>query len=314
LCKVNDDSPVKCFQLSWGAVDDRALALVYRLSDWAFAHKTSVVNAYPVPRGGIYAAQALRGVVSYSEHMVVLKINLVETPEEADVIIDDIIDSGATRGRFDKPFIALVDKTNEPDLRNQFVIFPWERASNEEGPHDNVRRILQYIGEDPDREGLLDTPNRVVKSYAHLFSGYGKNPADVMKVFEDGGENYNEMVLLKNIEFFSNCEHHMQPFFGRAHIAYLPDKRVLGISKLARLLEVFSRRLQIQERLTTQVADALMQYLEPKGAAVVIEAKHFCMVARGVEKQNSIMTTSALRGAFMDSPTVRSEFMSMIRD
>lgn len=173
-----------------------------------------------------------------------------------------------------------------------------------------ITRILTAIGEDPNREGLLKTPERVVKSWGKLYGGYDEDPAEVLKtVFVEG--SCDEMVLLKDIEFYSTCEHHMLPFFGRAHIGYIPSGRVVGVSKLARLLEVYARRLQIQERLTTQVAEALVTHLSPKGVMVVMEAQHFCMTARGVEKQDSIMVTSAVRGQFLEVPT-RNEFMQLI--
>lgn len=174
-----------------------------------------------------------------------------------------------------------------------------------------IVEILAAIGDDPSREGLKDTPARVVKSWGKLYGGYHEDPADVLKtVFVQG--SCDEMVVLKDIEFYSTCEHHMLPFFGRCHIGYLPDGRVVGVSKLARLLEVFARRLQIQERLTTQIADALVAHLRPKGVMVVMEAQHFCMTARGVEKQNSIMVTSAVRGSF-EQPQTRAEFMALVK-
>ena len=173
-----------------------------------------------------------------------------------------------------------------------------------------VRLILQHIGDDPSRAGLLETPERVAKSYAEIFAGYQQNPEDVMKCFvEDASE---EMVLLRNLEFQSTCEHHMQPFFGQVHIAYLPAGKVLGVSKLARVFDVYARRLQIQERLCEQVTEALMSHLEPHGAACVIEARHFCMVCRGVRKQNAIMITSSLKGAFKNDPATRQEFFQLI--
>lgn len=175
----------------------------------------------------------------------------------------------------------------------------------------SVRHILKFIGEDPDREGLLETPKRVVASWEQIFSGYKLDPADVMKTFSEGA--CDEMVVLKDIEFYSTCEHHMQPFFGKAHIAYLPDAKVIGLSKLARLLDICSRRLQIQERLTSDVTNALDTHLRPKGSACVIEAKHFCMMCRGVGKQNSVMVTSSLTGAFKTDPTVRAEFLQLVR-
>lgn len=174
-----------------------------------------------------------------------------------------------------------------------------------------IKEILDYIGDDSEREGLLETPDRVLKSYDHLFSGYKKNPADVFKMFEDG--NCDEMVILKDIKFYSTCEHHFIPFFGKISIGYVPNGKVIGVSKLARLVEVYARRLQVQERLVGQIADDIMKYLEPKGCMVVAEAKHLCMVARGVEKQNSVMITNAVRGNFKNELIVRDEFLKMIK-
>ncbi len=175
-----------------------------------------------------------------------------------------------------------------------------------------VRGLLSAIGDDPLREGLIDTPKRVVKSWAELYSGYSKDPEAILGTTFEAGK-YDEMVILKDIELYSTCEHHMIPFFGKAHIAYIPTERVVGLSKLARLVEVFSRRLQIQEKLTDQIAETLDKVLKPRGVAVVIEAKHMCMCARGVSKQNSSMITSSLRGLLKEDPKARGEFMSMIR-
>jgi GTP cyclohydrolase IA len=174
-----------------------------------------------------------------------------------------------------------------------------------------IYHLLKYIGEDPHRDGLKETPKRVVKSYSELFSGYKQKPKDIFTVFEHRGSQ--SMVLLRDIELYSMCEHHMLPFYGKAHIAYIPQNgKVVGISKLARLLDIFSRRLQIQERICEQVTAALMEHLKPKGAACVIEAVHMCMCARGVNKQNSKMVTSSLKGAFLDEIAVREEFMKLI--
>ena len=175
---------------------------------------------------------------------------------------------------------------------------------------DAIHILLEFIGEDPDREGLRETPKRVIDSYAELFSGYHIDPASVLKTFEDGA--CDEMVVLKGINFSSMCEHHMLPFLGVAHIGYVPDKRIVGISKLARLLEVFSRRLQVQERLTVQVTKALDEHLKPLGSACVIEATHLCMVCRGVQK-TATMVTSSLTGVFRDEPSARAEFLSIVR-
>jgi len=174
-----------------------------------------------------------------------------------------------------------------------------------------IKDLLSYIGDDPEREGLKETPNRIIKSWEKLYGGYDKNPEDILKTtFTEG--SCNEMVILKDIEFYSTCEHHMLPFFGKIHIGYIPDKKVVGISKLARLAEIYSRRLQIQERMTTQIADSLFKILKCKGVCVIVSAQHFCMTARGVEKQNSKMITSAIRGIF-EQTQVRNEFLELIK-
>jgi len=176
---------------------------------------------------------------------------------------------------------------------------------------DAVRTLLSYLGEDSAREGLLETPDRVIRSYEELYSGYDTDISKMMKMFDDGAEGTDEMVVQRNIPFFSMCEHHMLPFIGVAHLAYLPDKRIVGLSKLARLVEVFARRLQVQERMTTQISQAMMAHLEPKGSACVIEATHLCMCQRGVSKHHSDTVTSSLCGVFKN-PETRSEFMSFI--
>ena len=175
-----------------------------------------------------------------------------------------------------------------------------------------VRRMLERMGEQPDREGLKRTPYRVAKAMDFLTSGYKMTVQDVVRnaVFEEPCE---EMVVVKDIEFYSLCEHHMLPFFGKAHVAYLPNNRLLGLSKIARIVDVFARRLQIQERLTNQVADAMTEILEPHGVGVVIEASHFCMMMRGVEKQSSLTVTSAMRGTLRDNARSRSELLELIR-
>ncbi len=183
---------------------------------------------------------------------------------------------------------------------------PEERAEME--PH--VRAMLGLLGEDPAREGLLRTPHRVAEALHWLTRGYDMDYREVIggALFE---EQHESMVLVRDIELYSMCEHHMLPFFGRAHIAYIPDGRIVGLSKLPRIVEVFARRLQVQERLTDQIADALEDVLHPKGVGVVIEASHLCMMMRGVEKQNSRTVTSALRGSFRDCPMTRDEFLKL---
>ncbi|MCX6808404.1 MAG: GTP cyclohydrolase I FolE [Candidatus Berkelbacteria bacterium] len=175
----------------------------------------------------------------------------------------------------------------------------------------NIAEIITHIGDDPKREGLEETPKRVLQSFGEIYRGYREDPSKLVKVFEC--ESYTGMVLLKNIELYSMCEHHMLPFVGHCNIAYIPDKKVIGISKLARVMEIFARRLQIQERLTDEIADCLLDLLKPKGVAVQIEAEHFCMRMRGVNKQNSVMVTTSLRGLFIKDPATRNEFLSAIR-
>jgi len=176
----------------------------------------------------------------------------------------------------------------------------------------NLREILLYIGEDPDREGLLETPERVIKSWKTLFQGYELNAETILeKRFKDVGD-YDELVVLDNIEFYSFCEHHMLPFYGKAHIGYLPDQEVVGISKLARLVDVHARRLQTQELMTSGIANDIDRYLKPLGVAVVIEASHMCIRARGIGKQDSIMRTSKMIKAFRDEPALRKEFLDLI--
>ena len=174
-----------------------------------------------------------------------------------------------------------------------------------------VRRELELIGEDPQREGLRRTPERVSKALSFLTSGYSQSPDRVLNgaVFR---EEYRGQVMVRDIEFYSLCEHHMLPFFGRAHVAYLPNGKIVGLSKIPRVVEVFARRLQVQERLTDQIADALMRVLQPHGVGVVIEAYHLCMMMRGVEKQNSKTVTSALRGAFREDAKTRDEFLRLV--
>ena len=177
-----------------------------------------------------------------------------------------------------------------------------------------IVEILKYLGEDSNREGLKDTPSRVIKSWDRLFGGYLQDPEDVLTTFEeDDVIPHDQIILLKDIEFYSTCEHHMLPFVGKAHVAYIPSDKVVGISKLARIVEIYSRRLQIQERVGNQVSHALMEHLNAKGAACIIESKHFCMTCRGVEKQNSVMVTSSLRGVFLNRNETRQELLKLIK-
>lgn len=273
-------------------------------------------RVFPVPRGGIPAAYLM---MQFNR-----EIELVDLANKADVIVDDLIDSGKTLNdyakRFPKtPFVALLDKRTDPHFKDCWVEFPWElcpptdeTAGEDEGIAANVRRLLQFIGEDPLREGLLETPARVSKAWKHWASGYSTDVASLFKTFEDGSTvDCDEMVLVKRIPFYSHCEHHLAPFFGHASVAYIPGNRIIGLSKLARIVNVFARRLQVQERMTNQIADAINDHLKPKGVGVIVTARHLCMESRGIERQGSETTTSALRGAMRTGSAARAEFLAL---
>ena len=270
----------------------------------------SAARVFPIPRGGVPAAFAVA-----AHHG---NLQVVDSPERADLFIDDIIDSGATMREWSdrypgKPFFALVDKTREgSDFAGAWVVFPWE-GDAVSGIEDNVRRMLQYVGENPDRGGLLETPRRVAKAWGHWCSGYDKNASEILKVFEDGAEKCDEMVVVKDIPIYSKCEHHMADIFGTATIAYIPNGKIVGLSKLSRLADMFARRLQVQERLTNQIADALEEHLHPKGVGVIIRARHMCMESRGICQQGHHTITSALRGVLKEKPEARAEFLELSR-
>ncbi len=252
---------------------------------------------YGVPRGG----QVVAGMTG----------NAVDNVDDADVIIDDLIDSGATEKRYkkyNKPFLSLIDKRKE--LQGEWLVFPWETkdGDTDETVEDNVSRLLQYFGEDVNREGLKETPKRFIK----FFKEFLNPPEWNCTSFE--GEGYDEMIVQTNIPFHSLCEHHIAPFFGTGTIAYIPNKRIVGLSKLARTLETFARRLQNQERITTQVAEFLWNELDPKGVAVQITAKHMCMEMRGVKKHDTHTTTTKLLGAFKNDINTKNEFLNSIRN
>ena len=175
-----------------------------------------------------------------------------------------------------------------------------------------VRTLIRWAGDDPDREGLVGTPDRVVRSYEEFFAGYEEDPKEILRRTFEEVEGYDEMVVLRDIRLESHCEHHMVPIIGRVHVAYLPDKRVVGISKLARVVEIYARRLQIQEKMTAQIANTIEEVLRPRGVAVVVEAAHQCMTTRGVHKAGVTMVTSRMIGAFRDGGETRREFLSMI--
>lgn len=188
-----------------------------------------------------------------------------------------------------------------------------ERRPSREEAEGAVRTLVRWAGDDPDREGLVGTPERVVRAYEEFFTGYHDDPVEILQRTFEEVEGYDEMVLLRDIRFESHCEHHMAPILGRAHIAYLPDHRVVGISKLARLVQVYAKRLQIQEKMTAQIANTIQEVLQPLGVAVMIEASHQCMTTRGVYKPGAALATSRMLGAFRENAATRREFLSLIR-
>lgn len=259
---------------------------------------------YGIPKGGMIAAGFLK------------RATITHNPAQANIILDDSVDSGKTKEKYvsqypNARFVSLYDKQKQND--NRWIVFPWEadHPAGEDNIQQNIVRQLQYIGENPTREGLKNTPSRITRSWKELFVGYSQNPADILTTFS--ADRYDQIILLKDIEMFSMCEHHWLPFFGKAHVAYIPEERIIGVSKLARLVDIYAKRLQIQERIGEQVTGALMNYLKPKGAACIIEAVHMCMRMRGCSKQSSTMITSSLKGSFMDSAEARSELMRLIR-
>jgi GTP cyclohydrolase IA len=269
------------------------------VEDLILKFKSRYLKIYGVPRGGIPVAYEVAAI--HGNAAVVYNVT------EADVIVDDIIDSGTTRKRYGEPFYALIEKSN--DDSEAWYVFPWE-VDALGSQEDIVIRQLQAIGENPKRDGLLDTPRRVVKSWDDLYSGYKMDPKEILcKQFENE-EHYDEMVISREIDFFSSCEHHLMPFFGQVHIAYIPKDKIVGLSKLARLVECFARRLQIQERMTQQIANAIQECLDPAGVAVYIEGKHLCQSSRGVQKHNAVMVTSALKGVF-ENQASRMEFLML---
>ena len=262
---------------------------------------------YGIPRGGIAPAYLLAGMTNGI---------VIDDPGKAQYFIDDLVDSGRTRQIYEQmfpgiPFITLFTK----QLPSDWYVFPWEvTASGEDvSAEDIFTRFLEFVGENPNREGLLETPKRMAKAWKFWTSGYGQDPDSVFKEFSDGGEHYDEMVLLDPIPFFSHCEHHMAAIFGEVHSAYIPNKKIAGLSKFARLVDIFARRLQVQERITFQIADAIEKNLQPLGVAVFIKATHFCIASRGVQKVGTSAKTSALRGVFKEKPAARAEFFSLLK-
>ncbi|MEO6423553.1 MAG: GTP cyclohydrolase I FolE [Candidatus Nitrotoga sp.] len=186
--------------------------------------------------------------------------------------------------------------------------------SEQQFTEQDWRRLLVSLGEDPDRAGLVETPSRLVTAWKHWTSGYTQDPAELLKVFEDGAEEYNELIVIRGIPVYSHCEHHLAPFFGKATIGYVPNGKIVGLSKLTRLVNCFSRRLQVQERLTIQIANALMTHLEPKAAGVVIRCRHMCMESRGISTEGEETVTSAMLGELQPNLALRTEFLALARE
>lgn len=283
-------------RITWSDFNAAAQRIVER---WRARRDVDAV--WGVPRGGLVpAAYVASG----------LQLPLInELPAEGShersrtLVIDDLVDSGSTAKRYrDAQFDACFRKSHSPiypaelaPVRDGWLVFPWEDAAEQHGPADAVVRLLEHIGEDPARSGLADTPARVLRSLTEMTAGYQDDPGAHLGVQFDVPTN-GGLVLVDGIRFTSLCEHHMLPFVGTAAVGYQPGKRVVGLSKLARVVHTFARRLQVQERMTEQIADALQEHLEPEGAGVVVRGTHACMTARGVLQPDSTMRTQAFRG------------------
>lgn len=273
-------------------------------------------TVYGIPRGGQYPAAMLAQDMGKK-----LIFDSAEIDDKT-LIVDDLCDSGATIEKFRNEhamakFAVVYLKIGGKEypwlkhgmsIDGDWLVFPDEHDC---GIEENAKRILQYIGEDVTREGLVETPKRMRRAWDEIFAGYNTDPRDLVKTFVQG--TCKEMVILKNAEFYSTCEHHFFPFFGHCSIGYIPDKKVIGVSKLARLLDCYSKRMQIQERMTTQIADFLMDELGARGVYVIAEGVHFCMTSRGVKKQDASMITSAIRGVFESNAQARAEFLALIK-
>lgn len=303
--------------LSWGEVYNLAGQVFTMLQE---NFKPVPAALYGIPTGGCLAAQVLQTIMLRNGFFV----PIVDSPNVEDcLVVDDLVDSGRTIERYlasGRSVVVLCRKSVtpastvarllvEPPILDGWIQFPWEHDS---GPTDAVVRLLSFVGEDPNRDGLLNTPTRVVKALREMTAGYQDDPKQILSTtFE---QVFDEMIVLKGIRFHSLCEHHLLPFSGTATVGYLPSDRVVGISKLARLVECFSKRLQIQERLTDQISGAIMEHLAARGAGVVIRAKHHCMGCRGVKQPDTDMVTSSMLGFFRTDAQARAEFFSLARE
>lgn len=286
--------------VSWSMVSTAVDAICDRWAD------SLVAGVYGVPTGGAPPA-----VMVASR----LQVPLLETPERGCLVVDDLVDSGATAARFtgEYRFDACFRKPGSPpDVAADAVVldgwlrFPWE--NHDGAPEDAVVRLLQWVGEDPGRDGLRDTPGRVVRALRDLCGGYTIDPAVVLDRCFDVA--HDEMIVVRRVPFHSLCEHHLLPFTGHATVAYIPNERLVGLSKLARVVDLFARRLQVQERLTNQIADAIDEHLDPAGVGVIVTAVHSCMAHRGIQK-HAEMVTSSVRGAMREDPSARHELLAL---
>jgi GTP cyclohydrolase I len=296
--------------LSWDDIEREAEAIARR--------HVGVERVFGIPQGGTPVAALVAAFLDVP-HLLRDPLGGKESGRQAiagTLVVDDLVDSGRTAARYlnaGMEFDACFRKAVSPlsaapsaPIVDGWAVFPWERVT---GPEDAVVRLIEHCGEDPSREGLVKTPDRVVKAYGEMTAGYGVDVAALLST--TFGEHSDEMVVLSGVEFTSLCEHHLLPFTGTATVGYIPQGRVVGLSKMARLVDAYARRFQIQERMTGQIADAMQDHLAPLGVGVVIQAHHSCMSVRGVRKPGATMTTSAMYGAMKHSDAARAEFLRL---
>ena len=275
-----------------------------------------MVNSLDLPQGAVWGVPRGGAVVAGLLHAL-RGVEVAKTRDEADWYVDDLVDSGRTREAHSdgKPFRVLYDKQAYQFMKREspgWIQFPWEEDGNRDA-EDDVVRVIEHIGDNPLREGLLETPFRVVKSRFELFGGYAEDSESVLKWFTD---DTDEMIIVRKIRYFSTCEHHMLPFWGTTDIAYIPQGAIVGLSKIPRLVNIFARRLQVQERLARQVGEALAtgsNGYQPLGVAVHMIGQHFCMMARGVKQSETEMETNYLTGVFRTVASARAEFFARVK-
>lgn len=293
---------IKDYQPNWMEIRKRITELIKIKNEFVnklINNNYSSLKVYGIPRGGTYVALILCELYGF---------RMADEPEYCDIIVDDIYDSGETAKyyeQFKKPMFFVYDKRR--DNIEKWIKFPWEQKPSQEIEY-NITRLLEFIGEDPQREGLIDTPKRVIASYKELLMA-GKTNELKITTFDANG--HDQMIVEKNLPLYSFCEHHMIPFFGTCSVGYIPNERIVGISKIARVVDHFSRSLNTQEYLTDNIANYLFEKLEPKGIGVVITARHLCQEMRGIRRPGK-MITSSLRGLFLKEQKVKEEFINFI--